>query len=33
MTEEDIAALDKAWEDVRAGRLVSMEEVKIELGL
>jgi hypothetical protein len=33
LTEEDIAALDEAWEDVRAGRLVSMEEVKIELGL
>ncbi len=33
LTEEDIAALDEAWEDVAAGRLVSDEEVKRELGL
>ena len=33
LTEEDIAALDEAWEDVAAGRLVPMEEVKRELGL
>lgn len=33
LTEEDIAALDEAWEDVAAGRLVPMEEVERELGL
>jgi hypothetical protein len=33
LTEEDIAALDEAWEDVRAGRVITMEELKRELGL
>ncbi len=33
LTTEEQAALDKAWEDVAAGRTVSMEELKRELGL
>lgn len=33
LTEEDIAALDEAWEDVAAGRVITDEEVKRELGL
>jgi hypothetical protein len=28
LTDEDVAALDEAWEDVRQGRLVSHEEVR-----
>lgn len=28
LTEEDAAALEEAWEDVRQGRLVSHEEVR-----
>jgi hypothetical protein len=33
LTEEDIAALDEAWEDVAAGRVISTEELERELGL
>lgn len=28
LTEEDVAALEEAWEDVRQGRLVSHEEIR-----
>ena len=28
LTEEDIAALEEAWEDVRQGRLISHEEIR-----
>jgi predicted transcriptional regulator len=31
LSEEDIAALDEAWEDVRAGRLVPHEEARRRL--
>ena len=33
LTKEDIAALDEAYEDLKAGRVFTMEEVKRELGL
>jgi hypothetical protein len=33
LTEEDIAALDEAWEDLAAGRVITMEELERELGL
>lgn len=33
LTEEDIAALDEAYEDLKAGRVFTMEEVQRELGL
>ncbi len=33
LSEEDIAALDEAWEDVAAGRVITMEELERELGL
>ena len=33
LSEEDIAALDEAWEDVAAGRVIIMEELERELGL
>ena len=33
LTEEDIAALDEAYEDLKAGRTVTMEELERELGL
>lgn len=31
LTEEDVAALEEAWEDVRQGRLVSHEEVRRQI--
>ncbi len=33
LTAEDIAALDEAYEDLKAGRVFTMEEVQRELGL
>ncbi len=33
LSEEDIAALDEAWADVSAGRVVTMAAVEGELGL
>lgn len=33
VSSEERAAIDEAWEDVRAGRVHSMEEVRLELGL
>ena len=33
LTDEDIAALDEAYEDLKAGRVFTMEEVQRELGL
>lgn len=31
VTEEDVAALEEAWEDVRQGRLISHEEIRRQL--
>lgn len=28
LTEEDVTALEEAWEDVRQGRLISHEEIR-----
>ena len=33
VSPEEAAAIDEAWEDVRAGRVHSLEDVKRELGL
>ena len=32
-TDDDIAALDEAYEDLRAGRTLTTEELRRELGL
>jgi hypothetical protein len=33
LTDDERAALDEAWEDVRNGRLSSLQEVKREFGI
>ncbi|MBI4504565.1 MAG: hypothetical protein HY691_03440 [Chloroflexi bacterium] len=33
LTEEDVVALAEAYEDIKAGRVYTLEEVKRELGL
>lgn len=33
LTKEEESAIDEAWEDVRSGRVLTMEQLKDELGL